>query len=160
MSASASITSPVVDSPEDHQGRWRVAGSAAMNHAMAMASGDLVTHLDDDEHLPRRLERLVSFMMDTQCDAAWHPFWYETDEGTWELNEATTFSVDPVTTSAIIYRRWLTRIEWDTRAHLLIEPGDWHRFRRFKFLGADIKRYAEPLLRHYRERAQVAGSPE
>ena len=39
---------------------------------------------------------------------------------------------------------------------MLLEPGDWNRFRRFKFFQPVMFRYPEPLLRHYREKKSEA----
>ncbi len=58
------------------------------------------------------------------------------------------------TTSSIFYHHWLGRYPWDIDAHLLLEPGDWNRMRKFKYLGVTVERYPEPLLRHFRERHQ------
>ncbi len=139
--------------PADPLRRWMVAGTPAVNHAMSLARGDYITHLDDDdEFMPERFEKLLAFAMAEQCDLVWHPFWFETATGEWVLNDAQEFAWTEVTTSAVFYRAWLTRIQWDVKAHRLMEPGDWNRFRRIKYVGAVCRRYPEPLLRHYRER--------
>jgi len=144
--------------PADPLRRWMVAGTVPVNHAMSLARGDYVTHLDDDdEHLPDRLEKLLAFARAEQCDLVWHPFWFESAEGRWLLNESQEFAWTQVTTSAVFYRAWLTRMEWDVRAYRLMEPGDWNRFRRIKYLGAVCRRYPEPLLRHYQERNRKSG---
>jgi len=139
--------------PADPIRRWMVAGTPAVNHAMSLARGDYLTHLDDDdEYLPERLEKLVAFARAEQCDLVWHPFWWEVGEDQWRLRECQDFAWTQVTTSSVFYRAWLRKIQWDVRAHRLMEPGDWNRFRRIKYLGALCRRYPEPLLRHYRER--------
>lgn len=138
--------------PQDPTRRWLVAGTPAVNHAMSEARGDFVTHLDDDdEHSPNRLEKLLAFARSEQCDLVWHPFWYENAAGEWVLQNSEDFAWTHVTTSSVLYRSWLTRIQWDVQAHRLMEPGDWNRFRRIKYVGAICRRYPEPLLRHYRE---------
>ncbi len=141
--------------PEEPNRRWMVAGTATVNHALRLASGDFITHLDDDdEHLPGRLEALTGFAHEHGADFLWHPFWVENQDGPWQLNEAQDFVYAQVTTSSVFYRSWLKRIEWNVNAHLLMEPGDWNRFRRIKYLTPIAVRYPEPLLKHYRERAQ------
>ena len=141
--------------PADPTRRWMVAGTEAMNKAMSMARGDFVTHLDDDdEYMPDRLEKLVEFAIDNRCDFVWHPLWFEDEEGHWELIEAPRFAYTQVTTSAVFYRSWFTKIEWNIAAHRLMEPGDWNRFRRIKYIGPVIMRYPEPLLKHYRQMNQ------
>lgn len=139
--------------PQDPELRWMVAGTAPLNHALRMAGGDYVTHLDDDdEYLPHRIEKLVEFAVTTGCDFVWHPFWQEVESGYWLVNEASRFAHGCVTTSSVFYRSWLKRIEWDINAWRLREPGDWNRMRKIRYLGADARRLPEPLLRHYRER--------
>ena len=138
--------------PDESMRQWMVAGTQAMNHAMSLARGDYVTHLDDDdEYLPERLEKLLTFAIKNQCDVIWHPFWIEEPEGGWRLIEAPAFRIRQVTTGSVLYRSWFTRIEWNVEAHRLWEPGDWNRFRRIMYLGPTSMRYHEPLLRHYRE---------
>jgi glycosyltransferase involved in cell wall biosynthesis len=140
--------------PADPLLRWMVAGSPAMNHAMSMARGDYVTHLDDDdEFVPDRLEKLVTFARSHECDFVWHPYWAEDPSGNWVLRDAPEFACGHVTTSSVFYRAWLTRFRWNVDAYQLREPGDWNRFRRIKHLKPVCKRYPEPLLRHYRERS-------
>ena len=134
--------------------RWMVAGTSANNRAIDMARGDYITHLDDDDeyHLDR-LEKLVAFATVHKCDLVWHPFWWQ-PQGEWTVNEAHEFALAQVTNASVFYRAWFTKIKSDMNAHWLMEPGDWNRFRRFKFLGPTMMRYPEPLLRHYHERSQ------
>jgi hypothetical protein len=141
--------------PTDPMRRWMVAGTSSLNKAMSMARGDFVTHLDDDdEYMPDRLEKLVEFAIDNRCDFVWHPCWTEDKEGHWKLIEAPRFAYTHVTTSSVFYRWWFTKIEWNVDAHLLLEPGDWNRFRRIKYIGPVTMRYPEPLLKHYRQMNQ------
>ena len=142
--------------PQNSNRRWMVAGSPAVNEAMRCASGDYVTHLDDDdEYLPDRIERLVDFAKKTKADFVWHPFWYESELG-WELNPCYQMRLGSVTTSSVFYRSWFTRIEWDVNAHMWLEPGDWNRFRCIKYFQPVMQRYPKPLLKHYRERRRMA----
>ena len=141
--------------PDEPYRRWMVAGTVPFNHAMRQARGDFITHLDDDDRYPPdRLEKLVAFAQAHKCDFIWHPFWYEDGAGHWQLNPAKQFTMKQVTTSSVFYRSWFKRIEWDIDAHLLMEPGDWNRFRRIKYINPIAKRYPEPLLWHYREMRQ------
>lgn len=142
--------------PSDPRRRWMVAGTPAMNAAMARARGHYITHLDDDdEYLPDRLEKLIAFTRSQGCDFVWHPFWVEgtgspgTEE--WILKEALKYERGQVTTSSVFYRSWFRKIEWDIEAHRLDEPGDWNRFRRIRSLRPVCMRFPEPLLKHYRE---------
>src|ERR1019366_2403929 len=122
------------------------------NHALGLATGSFITHLDDDdEYLPGRITKLVRFLQETRTDLVWHPFWFEPAPGKWKLNEAKRFALGSVTTSSVLYHRWFARILWDLEAYRMREPGDWNRFRKFSYLGASLARFPEPFLRHYRE---------
>lgn len=138
--------------PEWH---WMVAGTAAVNYALDLANGDFITHLDDDDkHLPERVSKLVQFIQETRSDFVWHPFWRETVTRKWQLKSATYFRKNEVTTSSVFYHKWFKRILWDIDAYKYSEPGDWNRFRKFKYIGANMSRFPEPLLKHFRERSQ------
>jgi hypothetical protein len=146
--------------PAEPLNRWLVAGTQAINHGMSLAQGDYVTHLDDDdEYLPERLEKLVTFAVAKECDLVWHPFWMENPDNQWYLLEAPVFAFGHVTTASVLYRSWFTKIEWNVEAYRLIEPGDWNRYRRIKYLGPVSQRYPEPLLRHYRQQTQMEQKP-
>src|SRR5215213_8124219 len=95
--------------PAEPMRRWMVAGTQALNKAMSMARGDFVTHLDDDdEYMPDRLEKLVEFAIENECDFVWHPFWLEDSEGNWTLIEAPRFVRTQISTSSVFYRSWFT----------------------------------------------------
>jgi hypothetical protein len=64
--------------PVDKDIRWMVAGTTPVNVALEMATGDFVTHLDDDDaNLPERVEKLTNFIQANQADIVWHSFWKE-----------------------------------------------------------------------------------
>lgn len=141
--------------PEEPEWHWMVAGTTPMNHALSLARGDFITHLDDDdEHQPDRIANLVKFIQKTRADLIWHPFRYETKAGKWRLKSAKNFRKLEVTTSSIFYHNWFRQIPWDIDAYKYREPGDWNRLRKIKYLGAKIARYPESLLKHFRERNQ------
>jgi len=143
--------------PEDPELRWMVAGTAPAVRALEMASGDFITHLDDDDaYEPGRLEALVDFATETGSDFVWHPFWFQDAQERWFLNEARTFARGQVTSSSTFYRSWFRKIPCDPHPWLLREPGDWNRMRRIKYLGARMARHPRPLTWHYRERTTVS----
>ena len=136
--------------PEDPRRRWMVAGTPPTNKAFSMARGDYITQLDDDdEYLPERLEKLVAFAMENECDFVWHPYWVEEDEEQ-RLVKAESFSYGQVTNASAFYRSWFKNIEADIESHRLMEPGDWNRFRKIKYIGPVCMRCPEPLLRYHR----------
>jgi len=141
--------------PSDPFRRWMVAGMPAANRAFSLAQGDFITHLDDDdEYELDRLEKLVKFAIDNQCDFVWHPFWWEQSDGNWIINQALEIAHGEITNGAVFYRGWFKNVPGKMDAYRLMEPGDWNRYRRIKYIGPVAMRYPEPLLRHYRERNQ------
>jgi glycosyltransferase involved in cell wall biosynthesis len=141
--------------PAEPYRRWMVAGTKPMNHALSLAKGDWITHLDDDdEHHPERIERILSFVREQKVDLAWHPFQFETEKG-WHTNEAQTFALGQVTTSSIFYHSWLGRVRWDMEAWKAELPGDWHRLQRMRFHRPRMRRHPDALLMHYVERSQA-----
>jgi hypothetical protein len=145
--------------PSDPIRRWLVAGTEPLNTALSAAQGDFITHLDDDdEYVPDRLEKLVNFAIEHQCDFVWHPFWWEQDDGSWIINQAVELAHAETTNGAVLYRGWFKNLPWKMDAYRLMEPGDWNRCRRIKYIDPVSMRYPEPLLRHYRERNQPNAS--
>lgn len=142
--------------PTDPGRRWMVAGMYASSYAFGTVEGDFVTHLDDDdEYTLDRLEKLVSFAVSNSCDLVYHPFWMEVENGKWVLNEAREFAYAQVTNASVLYRAWFTNIKTNPDSSLLLEPGDWNRFRRMKYLNPVLMRFPEPLLKHYRQGTQM-----
>jgi hypothetical protein len=104
--------------PDDPELRWMVAGTMPMNRALSLATGDFVTHLDDDdEHSSDRVEKLLHFMRETRADLVYHPFQWERQPGRWQVNPAREFRWTQVTTSSIFYHRWLACVPWDASAY-------------------------------------------
>ena len=130
------------------------AGVEALNLGLAMARGDFVTHLDDDdEYVPDRIRDLVRFSQQERVEFVWHPFWWqETPDRDWAVNEAAEMAFAQVTTGSVFYIGWLKRFLWDPLAGLRYDqPDDWTLFRTLRDLGIVMKRHPETLLRHYKE---------
>ncbi len=141
--------------PDHPRHRWMVAGSVPANRSLELARGEFITHLDDDdEHPPDRLSKLVRFAQERRLDFVWHPFEYELASGEWAVNHAPKFARNQVTTSSILFHRWLGSVRLDLNAWRYNEPGDWNRFRKYRFLGVNAARHPDLLLKHYKERNQ------
>lgn len=138
--------------PKDRDLMWMVAGTPPVNFFLERARGDFVTHLDDDDQYHSgRISKLVEFIKKTQADIVWHPFHRELPSGKWKLVKPRGFYRNQVTNSAIFYHNWFRNVRFDINAYKLREPGDWNRFRKFKYLGAKTALYPEPLIKHHKE---------
>lgn len=139
------------DYPSDPERRWMVAGTLPTNEALSMANGSFISHIDDDdEYLPDRLEKLVTLAHDNNCDFVWHPFWKERHDGEWELFDPHELAHSHVTNGSAMYRSWFTRIPPSEESYLMMEPGDWSRFRKIKYIRPPWTRHPDPLLKKYR----------
>ena len=138
--------------PEDQNLRWMVAGTTPVNRALEIARGEFITHLDDDDrHDKTRVGKLLKFIRETKSDFVWHPFRRESPSGKWEIKDCNEFRRNSITTSSVFYHHWLKKIPWDINAYKYREPGDWNRFRKFKYLNVKAARFPEALLDHYAE---------
>lgn len=145
------------DYPSDPGLRWFVAGCKPFNHGLEMARGDYITHLDhDDEFVEDRIEILVAHMRAKRVDILFHPFAAEMPDGAWTINPAHHFDLAQVTTSSVFYHRHFAAVTGDMKSYELLEPGDWNRFRRMRYLGAKALRVPHVLTRHYKERTALA----
>jgi hypothetical protein len=141
--------------PRPGPDRWYVAGTNAMNRALSLCQGHFITHLDDDDAMvPHRIETLVRAALDGQADFLWHPFWYESGDGTWKKLGNGRFEFTQVTTGSIFYHRYFARFPWKLHAYQLNEPGDWNRLRKIKLLRPRLRYVDEPLLYHHVEQSQ------
>jgi glycosyltransferase involved in cell wall biosynthesis len=136
--------------------RWRVAGTVPMNHALSLARGHFVTHLDDDDAMtPERIETLVAAALEDRADFLWHDFWLETSTGSWRRVGGAVLKSGDVTTGSVFYHRFFARIPWSIEAFRSAEPGDWNRFRKIKALAPRTRYVPEALLYHHREKDQA-----
>jgi glycosyltransferase involved in cell wall biosynthesis len=134
--------------------RWMVAGTVPGNLALSMVTGDLLTHVDDDDEFPPdRIQKLVRFLQKQRVELVHHPFLIEADGG-WMQWPGKAFEFGQVTNGSTLYLAWFKRVACDPTCYRYPEPADWNRFRKFVYLGVKTARHPEPLLRHFRERTQ------
>jgi len=132
--------------------RWLIAGSYPSHLNLDLATGDFLTHLDDDDYfVPERIEKLVKFIQEKKCDAVHHPF--SSPEG--ELINSNNWKLGDVTTSALFMHGWFKHIRANPLCYKIPEPGDWSRCKRIMELGAKIERYPEILTIKTNTRAKI-----
>lgn len=126
--------------------RWMVAGTNPMNFALKHATGDLITHLDeDDTYVPARVEVLVEELKRTEADLVFHPFYRETEDRSLTKVGNGNFELGQTGTGLIFYHQWLGRIPWNVYAYRYEEPGDWNRLKKVKAMGAKLH-YVDRML--------------
>jgi len=133
--------------PSDKRQKWLVAGSVAQNNSLSKATGDFITYCDHDDYFTLdRIEKLVKFIQEQQCDFVYHPFYDNGLPGkTTVLNNATDLILAQVTTSSVFYHSWFKQIPNDVNSWKVNEPGDWNKFKKFKEIGAKVYRHPEFL---------------
>ncbi|ESX56398.1 hypothetical protein X760_24560 [Mesorhizobium sp. LSHC422A00] len=133
--------------------RWQVAGTYAMNAAMARATGQYICHIDDDdEMMPDKLERCLEACQSRKVDFVHHAFCTQMPNRQWVVLGNGSFELGQITTGAVFYRRKYAAIGWDVNAFKRNTPGDWDRFSRIRSeLKPRIGFVKEPLLWHYKE---------
>lgn len=133
------------DYPDNPEHRWMIAGVYAYNMALTLCTGDFIAHLDDDDmFVDTRIEKLVKFSKENKYDIIHHPFSFEGCETIINSNE---FVLGQITTSALFYHSWFKILLLNKDAYVENEPGDWNRFKNFKYVGASIGRYPEILTK-------------
>jgi len=137
--------------PRPGRNRWMVAGTNAANFALQRATGDLVTHLDEDDTFePHRIETLVRELQKNEADLVFHPFYWQNDDHSWKILGNGVLELGQTGTGLILYHNWFAKIPWDVSAFRLGEPGDWNRLRKFKALGANLHYVDQILARHWK----------
>jgi len=125
---------------------WLIAGSYPFNKGLELAKGDFLTHCDhDDAFIETRIEKLVEFIQKNECDLIHHPFYLGTKDKVISYNDSKELMCGKITTSAVFYHHWFKQLPTDINCWTLDEPGDWNRYKKFKYIGAKIMRYHELL---------------
>jgi glycosyltransferase involved in cell wall biosynthesis len=139
--------------PRPSIARWQVAGTNAMNAALARAKGQYICHIDDDDEMaPDKLEKCLDKCQSGKYDFIHHAFFTQLPNRQWIVLGNGDFKLGQVTTGAVFYERRYGAIPWDITAFKRGTPGDWDRFTKIKAkLKPRIGFIKEPLLWHYKE---------
>jgi glycosyltransferase involved in cell wall biosynthesis len=125
--------------PRDPAKWWRIAGLWALRLAHDMARGTWIAHLDDDEvFTPHHLQKLLSCARDGNYEFVSARSRTESRPGVWaEKGQALhrdgvhlSGPVGPVAHSTILWRSYLTIIEYESFCLEVGLNGDSHRMRR------------------------------
>jgi hypothetical protein len=128
------VRGPYSDEPKTF---WYTAGTYALNRAMALARGQWIAVLnDDDSHRPDFIERLLAHARQHHVEVAYGKLLHrEPEKDDWELgafppaNHAFGWQM-------AIQHAGLRMFEYELHAPVYDEPGDWHRT--FRMLRAGV----------------------
>lgn len=135
--------------PQDAAARWRVAGVHPFNQAVALARGDWIAPLDqDDEWTPDHLEVLLDGARRSGAEVVFGAARVvlgedaETWFGSWPPR------VGEFGFQAAIYHAGLADFTYDVNAHLRGEPADWNLARRMLEAGVSFE-FVERIVTSY-----------
>ncbi len=120
--------------PRDPTARWRVAGTAAINKALDLASGDWLAYSDDDDILlPHHLETLLRFATQGEYELVYGMSHREVSPELWREWGDAPLGHSRTPHSAVLYRSYLRLFRYNINAHHYNLPVDadlWERMYR------------------------------
>ena len=141
---------------------WHVAGAAARNHALALASGDVVCPLDDDdEFLPHHLEDCVRAVCERGLDVVYGTVLLrDLEAGTERLESLPVPSAgrrrmpfdDAIYHSTVGFSGRFRHLRYPTDG---VEPDDFGLWKQMFLLGAQFGRLRRPQSVSYGESLQT-----
>jgi glycosyltransferase involved in cell wall biosynthesis len=136
--------------PVDEPARWYVAGTHPFNEAIALARGQWIAPIDDDdEWTDDHLDVLMRSALRTEAEVAY---------GVTRVHVAgdgeTYFGAWPPTQGdfgfqAAIYHAGLAAFMYDINAHMVGEVGDWHLARRMLEAGVRFEFIDQAVTTYY-----------
>lgn len=142
--------------PAEPLARWLVAGSAAMNRGVALARGEWIAPLDDDdEFTPDHIEVLLDACLSRDLDLAYGIAEMEVEPGRWERVGSWPLRQGQIVHASVLYSARLRSIVHDPQVWRLKQPGDWNLWSRMRDAGARIGFVDRVVCRHYVEKRQL-----
>jgi hypothetical protein len=144
--------------PTDPRQRWMVAGAPAMNLAAELARGLWIAPIDDDDeftpdHLAVLLETALAGRFEMVCSR-----FASAQAGGDRVLGRYPPALGHFTFQAAMYMAELRMFEYETRAWLLDEPGDWNLCRRMLEAGVRIGWSESVLTRVHPTGPRLEGS--
>jgi predicted SAM-dependent methyltransferase len=122
--------------PEDPFHRWMVAGTAPANRALALARGQWLGYLDDDDVLvPEHLETLLRFASESGAEFVFGAGEFQRSPTEWLRIGALPPLPGNVMHSSVLYRAYLRLLRYDPEAWKDKVGGDAHLWGRMQGLG-------------------------
>ncbi len=135
--------------PKEQEKRWLVAGCHPFNQAVALASGNWIAPLDqDDEWLPEHLEVLLDVARTSGAELVYGVSRVDLGDGS-----ETWFGSWPPQRGdfgfqTAMYHAGLAPLLYDANSHLLDEPADWNLARRMLEAGVAFE-FVERVVTTY-----------
>jgi len=125
--------------PSDPIDRWHVLAVPPLNFGLDMASGQWITHLDDDDvFYENHIQVLLSACIRHSYDFVYGIVQREFSHGKWERVGAYPLTRGKICHNSVLYNAEFKSIKYDINAWKIKEPADWNRWRRIAATGAKI----------------------
>jgi putative methyltransferase (TIGR04325 family) len=147
--------------PDDPKQRWYVAGSSPYNDAVALASGEWIAPLDDDDAFtPDHVERLLEFARAERAELAYGAIRQHRPGGVVDRIGSFPPQWAEFNLQAAIYHAGLATIfDLELADWIYEEPYDWSLVRRMLRAGVRCAFLDEELVEYYPSRYWVPGEP-
>jgi len=127
-----------------------------MNRALALARGDWLAPLDDDdEFTDDHVEVLLEACRAGGHDVAYGKALAETSAGVWREVGSWPPSLGSIVHASVLYSMLMRPMTHSLDAWRLNEPGDWNLWRRMLAAGAHFGFVDRVVVRHYLENRDV-----
>lgn len=137
--------------PRPGEDRWHVAGTAPLVAAQALAKGEFITYLDDDDSwAPSRIEIMVQTAQAQRAELVWHQFWYQWRDGSWRLWGNGRMEYGQVGVQMVFYHRFFLQVPWDVYSYRIPEPNDWNHLRKLWHLRPKAVFIEQPLTWYFK----------
>jgi glycosyltransferase involved in cell wall biosynthesis len=137
--------------PDDPRRRWLVAGIPALNRSMALARGDWIVILNDDDTLrPDHVRTLVAAARKRRDEIVYGAFEQHAPDGSRKTIGAFPPESHKFGWQCAVQHRDVARLfEYELAAALFDEPGDWHRARRMLRAGVRFSMVDRVVFDYY-----------
>ena len=141
--------------PTDPVQRWRVAGTAPMNAALAIAQGAWIAPCDDDDEITDdHVEVLLREARQRGLEFVWSKAKMEVEPGEWVVVGSSPLQWGCITHGSVLYASGLRFLRHNENSWKLGEVGDWNLWRRMQAAGVKMGFVDQVTYRHYLETFQ------
>ncbi len=122
--------------PKNKKWRWQVAGTTPINIGLDLATGDWVSHMDDDDEFsPDHIETLLRFALENDYEMTYGIMERELSNGKWVPGGSPNPGISTHMRSSVLCINYLKFFKWDVDSWKLNEPGDGNVWKRMRLAG-------------------------